>query len=330
MSTTAARALKPAKVALDPISVCMPMGIGDCHWTCTKLRALSEMHGGRPIHAYVNTGPDHKSVGYLDLVPFVEKSFTSERGLYLLTELGEGVKVRDPSQYYKDARWSTLEGSAKWREFDYMLIANGHLESGKDLASWLPELDTEYSYPLDIPAKDRVYARSLAAPGSVLLYPSGVSANRGFHRNTWSVYDWTEVIERLNAEGVVPILVGAKSENDLEYQKKLLPALKGTRFDDTIGLTNIPQVLAMIEDAGVWCGLNSGLGIISAMRYTPTVMLWADSRYPIRSSSTYTMHPNMQRSWLREDQLATYRTLSYGSPGLTPASVVANILAVKR
>lgn len=321
MTPATARAPKAAPVALDPLRVCMPMGIGDCHWTCTKLRALSAMHGGRPIHAYVNTGPDHRSVGYLDLVSFVHASFTSERALYLLTDL---------PAHYKDARWSTLAGAARWREFDYMLIANGHLESGKPLSSWLPELETEYSYPLDISEGDREYARLLAAPGSVLLYPSGVSANRGFHRNTWSVYDWTEVIERLNAEGIEPILVGAKSENDLAYQQKLLPALKGTRFDDTIGLTNIPQVLAMIEDAGVWCGLNSGLGIISAMRYTPTVMLWADARYPIRGSSTYTMHPAMQRSWLREDQLATYRTLSYGSPALTPQAVVENILDVRR
>lgn len=330
MSTTAARALKPAKVALDPIRVCSTMGIGDCHWTCTKLRALSEIHGGRPIHVHVNTGPDHRSVGYLDLVPFVEKSYTDPRALYLLTELAEGEKVRDPSQYYKDPRWSTLEGAKGWRGFDYMLIANGHLERGLPLSSWLPDLATEYSYPLDIPANDRAYARALAEPGAVLLYPSGVSANRGFHRNTWSVYDWTEVIERLNAQGIVPVLVGAKSENDLAYREKLMPALKGTRFDDTIGLTNIPQVLAMIEDAGVWCGLNSGLGIVSAMRYTPTVMLWADSRFPIRGSSTYTMHPNMQRSWLSEDQLATYRTLSYGSPDLTPENVVASILEVKR
>lgn len=306
---------------MEPVRVCMPMGIGDCHWTCTKLRALSAHLGGRPIHAYVNTGPDHKSVGYLDLVPFVERAFTSDQALYLLTDL--------PTQY-KDPRWSTLEGSAGWREFDYMLIANGHLEMGKPLSSWLPELATEYSYPLNIPAADRAYARSLALPGAVLLYPSGVSANRGFHRNTWSVYDWADVISILNAEGIDPVLVGAKSENDLAYQQKLLPALKGTRFDDTIGLTNIPQVLAMIEDAGVWCGLNSGLGIISAMRYTPTVMLWADSRYPIRSSSTYTMHPNMQRSWLAPDQLETYRTLSYGSPDLTPANVVREILSVMR
>jgi hypothetical protein len=320
---TARRMAAPVapETALQPLKVGLPLGIGDVHWVCTKLRALSGLHGGRPIHAYVNRSPDHRSTGYLDLVPFIERAFQSDRALHMLHDL---------PAHYKDRRWSTLEGSRRWREFDYMLIANGHLENGLALSDWLPELETEYSYPLAIPDAERAYARSLAPAGSVLLYPSGVSANKGFHRNTWTVRHWGKVVALLNRAGVVPVLVGAKSKNDLQYRDQLLPALRGAEYIDTIGQTNIPQVLAMIEDAGVWCGLNSGLGIVSAMRYVPTVMLWADARYPIRGSSTFTMHPAMQRSWLAPDQLATYRTLSYGSPAMTPDDVVEHILDVRR
>jgi hypothetical protein len=287
---------------------------------CTKLRALSEHHGGRPIHAYVNTSPDHRSIGYLELVPFIEKAIDSSRALYHLQD--------DLDEDYKAEKWATLKGSSGWREFDYVLIANGHLESGKPLSTWMPELATEFSYPLNIPEAAREYARRWDPPGSVLLYPSGTDANYGFHRNTWTVRNWAEVISRLNAEGIVPVLVGAKSKADLAYQRLLVGACRRSRYVDTIGKTNIPQVLAMIEDASVWCGLNSGLGIVAAMRSTPTLMLWADARYPIRGSST--MPAAMQRSWLSEDQLETYRTLSYGSPELTPAAIVENILAIRR
>lgn len=323
--TSPARAAKaPAKKApaLAPLRVALPLGIGDVHWVCTKLRALSAFHGGRPIHAYINTSPDHASIGYLNLVPFVHTATQTDRALY-------DINV-DLPEHYKAERWSSLSGSAKWREFDYVLIANGHLESGKPLSSWMPELETEYSYELDIPAAERAYAGRLAPRGSVLLYPSGVSANRGFHRDTWTVRDWAQVIARLNAVGIEPVLVGAKSRNDTMYRDSVVRAARRYRFVDTVALTNIPQVLAMIEDAAVWCGLNSGLGIVSAMRYTPTLMLWADRDFPIRGSATFTMHPAMQRSWLSEDQLKTYRTLSYGSPALTPANVVANILAIQR
>jgi hypothetical protein len=310
------------KLSADAVNVVMPLGIGDCHWVCTKLRALSAFHGGKPIHAYINKSPDHASVGYLQLVPFIEKATQTEAALYHVHE-----ELDEP---YKSAKWSTLKGSAGWNGFDYILVPNGHLESGKPLSTWMPELATEFSYDLAIPQAERDYARSLAAPGSVLLYPSGTGANLGFHRNTWTTKHWAEVIERLNAEGIVPVLVGAKSKADLAYQRFLKRACSHVEYVDTIGLTNIPQVLAMIEDAAVWCGLNSGLGIVSAMRYTPTLMLWADARYPIRHSSTYTMHPNMQRSWLSPDQLETYRTLSYGSPDLTPETVVRTIMEIRR
>lgn len=308
--------------AAEPLRVALPLGIGDCHWVCTKLRALSALHGGRPIHAHVNRSPDHASVGFLKLCPQVAEAIESDVAIYHMNE--------DLGEHYKSERWSSLEGSAGWRGFDYVLQPNGHLESGKSLASWMPELATEFSYQLNIPEADRAYARALAPAGSVLLYPSGTGANRGFHRNTWTVRHWTQVIERLNREGVVPVLVGAASKDDVAYQKLLVAAARRTEFVDTIAKTNIPQVLAMIEDASVWCGLNSGLGIVSAMRYTPTLMLWADARFPIRGSATYTMHPDMQRSWLCEDQLGRYRTLSYGSRELTPRSVVETILAIRR
>lgn len=310
------------RAAPAPLRVALPLGIGDCCWVAMKLRALSAHHGGRPIVAHVNRSPDHASVGFLELCPQVETAVEDERALYHLHQ--------DLDAHYKDEKWSTLEGSAGWRGFDYILIANGHLESGKPLATWMPELATEYSFPLKISDWDRTYARTLAPAGSVLLYPSGVGANRGFHHDTWKVKHWAEVIRLLNAEGVRPVLVGAASKDDRAYRLRLLTVTQGLEFIDTIGRTTIPQVLAMVEDAAAWCGLNSGLGIVSAMRQTPTVMLWADAAHPIRGSSTYTMPTAMQRSWLSEEQLRTYRTLSYGSPQLSPASVVENILTVRR
>lgn len=311
-----------ARTALEPLRIATWVGIGDCHWACTKLRALSRMHGGRPIHAHVWKGPNHASVGYLDLVPFVAKSIETELAPYHIHQELEGGYIAE--------RWSTLEGSAGWRGFDYVLVPNGHLEAGKPLATWLPELETEYSYELMISAADREYARAIADPGSVLLYPSGTEANTGFHRNTWRPRDWRGVIERLNRAGVRPVLVGSGSKSDQEYRRTLVREARHCDFLDAIGATSIPQALAMIEDASVWCGLNSGLGIVSAMRRTPTVMLWADARYPTPRTAAATMHHAMQRSWLNEEQLQTYRTLSFGSRELTPAAVVENILQVRR
>lgn len=310
---------------MKPLRVSLPLGIGDCHWVCTKLAGLSELHGNRPIHAYVNKLPyKNGSVGFLEIVPQVAKAIESSEALYALNV--------DLPENYRSHRWSTLDGCADWKGFDYVFCANGHLECGKPLSTFLPELETEYSYPLRISRADRAYARSLTGANPVVLYPSGIGPNRGFHRNTWTTIHWASVVARLNARGIVPVLVGADSPDDRDYRDEVMRVVHMAEAEcvDLVGQTTIPQVLALIERARVWCGLNSGLGIIAAMRKIPTVMLWADSRYPMPGTPAELMHPNMQRSWLLGDQLETYRTLSYGSPELTPENVAEKMVEVMR
>lgn len=309
---------------MNPLKVALPLGSGDCHWVCTKLKALSRYHGGRPIHAYVYDSPQFVGAEYLDLAPQVARTIPSPDALYALSQ--------DLPENYRSPRWATLEGSAGWRGFDYVLCANGHLECGHPLSTYLPELETEYRYELKISRADRAYARSLAGKNPVLLYPSGVGPNYGFHRDSWTAAHWAEVIGRLNALGIVPVLVGADSEADRTYRTLVIAAARrlGVECTDLVGQTTLAQVFAVIEKARAWCGLNSGLGIVAAMRKTPTVMLWGDARYPIPGTPAEIMHPNMQRSWLNEDQLETYRTLSYGSPELCPEAVVEKMVEVMR
>jgi ADP-heptose:LPS heptosyltransferase len=286
----------------------------------TKLKALGALTG-RPIHAYVNESPDHHSVQFLQLLPQVAEARMSKAAVYdIHREMMGGPR---------NHRWSSLAGCRSWkREFDYLLVANGHLESGQPLATWLPELETEYQYALKIPETAREYARQVVSqlPGMrrmVLLYPSGVAANLGFHRNTWTQEHWVEVVLLLNAGGIKPVFVGANSTNDLNYWRplKALLAEGRLRFVDTVGQTDVARDRALIELADGWMGLNSGGGIVSAMRGTPTVMFWADTTYPIKGAVGLT--PLMQRSWLTEKQCETYRTLSYGSSHLTPSAAIA-------
>lgn len=303
---------------MKPLRVALPLGLGDCHWVCTKLRALSEYHDGRPIEAHVNKSDDHASVGYLRLVPQIAEAIEDARAPWdVARELPGG---------HLDPRWSTLEGSAGWQGFDYCLVANGHLERGEPLSSYLAPLETDYVYPLNIREQDVEYAHLVAPPGSVLLYPSGMGPNLGFHHNSWEWNHWVRVVELLNGAGIEPVFVGAHTREDMSYWMHVRPLLLGTRYTDAVGRTTVPQIMALIRQAGAWCGLNSGLGIVSAMLGTPTVMLWADRRYPVGSVA---FDPVMQTSWLSEDQLETYRTLSYGSSEMTPANVVARILEVK-
>jgi hypothetical protein len=305
-----------------PLHVALPLGIGDCHWVCTKLRALSARHGGRPIWAHVNRSPSHVSVGYLELVPAVARAIEDARAP---ADIG-----RELPPSHRDPRWSDLDGCRGWNGFDYVLVANGHLESGGSLADWLPELETDFCYPLRIPDAARARARALAAPGGVLLYLSGVGPNRGFHNDTWTADMWAQVVHLLNGAGIEPTLVGAATTDDRAYRDAFVARAGGhARFVDRVGQTSIAEVCALLEGAGAWVGLNSGLGIVAAMRGVPTVMLWSDSEHPI-AGTVEPLHTAMRRSWLRPDQCGRYRTLSFGSPELTPTRVVARTLEVLR
>jgi ADP-heptose:LPS heptosyltransferase len=155
--------------------------------------------------------------------------------------------------------------------------------------------------------------------------------NDGFHNHTWQPSDWVEVVHLLNEEGITPLLVGADTKDDHDYAKWFWTMADCTTTAiSAVGKTSIPEYCALIERAACWVGLNSGGGIVSAMRGTPTVMLWSDSKYPIYGCEDNVLHTNMKTSWLHPDQMQHYRTLSLGSPELTPRALVNATLEVIR
>lgn len=303
-----------------PLRVALPLGIGDCHWACTKFRALSAMHDNRPVHAYVNRSTNHLTVGYLAMVDVIAEAYESPDAPYDVN--------RELPPNHQHPRWATLDGCRNWNGFDYVAVANGWLETGNRLETWWPELETEFSYKLNIP--EVTIAKMAPWEDRTLLYLSGVGPNYGFHRNTWSVAHWARVIQQLNTNGVEPVLVGANTKDDKTYRDQVVAAAKDLEFCDLVGQTSLPEYCQIIRTARSWTGLNSGGGIVAAMLGTPTVMLWSDSQYPIPTVKALNLPLNttMQTSWLSEQQRTTYRTRSFGSPELTPENVVADIVEV--
>lgn len=309
----------------EPLHVALPLGIGDCWWSCQKLRALSELHQA-PIIAHVSKSPNHQSVGFLQTIPWILEAVEDPRAPYAID------RQLEPS--HRDPRWSTLEGCANWEGFDYIAVANGHLERGERIESWWPELSTDYICTLNIAVEDIEYGRTLAPPGSILLYLSGTGPNSGFHGGTWTVDNWVGVIAGLNAAGIRPVLVGAPTPDDTNYRDWVVRKARRYKleFGDAVGQTTQPQVLSMIREAGAIAGLNSGLLIVGSAMGTPTVMCWANARYQkvLPVNPAVLLPEAMATSWLAPEQLEHYRVLSYGSPELTPEALVQALLEVRR
>ncbi len=202
----------------------------------------------------------------------------------------------------------------------------GDIASRPGSRSWPPTSRIR----LAIPAAAREKAAALVPQGAILLYLSGIAPNWHFHSHVCSVGLWVRVAELLNARGCTPVLIGADTPDDYAYRDAFLNAADSrVRVMDVVGRTSVAEICAVLERAGAWVGLNSGTGIVAAMRGTPTVMLWSDSRYPIPGAAE-PLHTNMRTSWLAQSQLERYRTVSFGSPELTAANVVARTLEVVR
>ena len=303
---------------MEPITVALPLGIGDSHWSCQKLASLKRHHQGAPIHAYINESENHKTVGYMDIMPCVDKALFSKKAPYCITTEMPGT--------YRHPRYGTLEGCRNWNGFDYVFVANHAMESGMPIHDWIPELDTEYGFEYFMPIGTENKSLELMPEPTVLLYPSGMAPNSGFHNYWWKFRDWAEVIQLLNDAGVEPLLVGANTKDDLRYASRLVRRCRGLNFQNAVGKTSIPDYVRLIERARGWMGLNSGGGIVSASALTPTVMFWADKRWPVGGAS---FNPEMQTAWLHPEEMSNYRTLSYGDPKMTPfaaANAMMNVI----
>jgi ADP-heptose:LPS heptosyltransferase len=203
-----------------------------------------------------------------------------------------------------------------------VLCANGHLERGERIETWLPEVPTDYSYDLVVPE---------ATPPRILLYPSGVRQNLIWHGNSWTVKHWVETVRLLNQQNHIPVLIGADNPDDLTYNRWLTKQLTmhGLSADSLVGKTSVADVFGMIKSCRVVAGLNSGLVIVAAALGVPTVLMWSNEQTRCPGSHS-TLPREMQTSWLPEDLPSAYRPMSLGSRQLTPSGLVENMLEVLR
>ncbi len=288
------------------IRVALSLGIGDNCWAATKFKAFRDCVQD-DIEFCINKSPYHKTLPLLDMMPYSKKNTETDLAPRYLEEF---------MKPYRSTRWSSLWGSENWKGFDYVLIPLPHLERGERIETWLPELETDFYW-----AKDLKITKQSTHPNRVLLYPSGHNANTGFHANWWKAKDWQQVINLLNQAGIRPVIVGSDSESDLTYFKQA--NFQGD-FDDMVGKTSIEEYAALIKEAKIWVGLNSGGGILSAYLGTPTLMFWSDQRF---KTGGVLLNPKQQTNWLCKEQLSTYKTMSFGSPEMTPENIVKGILS---
>lgn len=293
----------------------VPGGVGDCLWSMTKVRALLEEYRAEKCEiAVLGGGPPFRSVPFLERFRFVSRAFYENPS-------------RCSSHVNKDGTYHYYPTQSNYLgKFDEYLVANEHLEHGRRLEDWRPELATDWLVANCFKFKGEELAKANAIKQThgqyVTLYlgpKEGNAKGSGHNRNElWSKADWGLLAHGFRKRGYAVLVIGA------EYDRPYFEDCKGWLgpVKDFIGQWHIGQTFAVMQRAAANVAYQSGLAIFGAFLGCNVASWWRpadDSRDPDRLSS---FDERMAHCWCPWDALESGRYL----PGIYGRTVPEEIL----
>ncbi len=237
----------------------VPSGIGDISWIISKVVNSDEWKKGE-LEIVISDGWPFRAQPYLDML-----SIKSEYGNFRF----EDIIAFEKTNPYK--RWSDVISRQAGL---YLLQPNWHLEAGRPLAQYLPDLSTNYHYELKIPA----LSSNFQTRGEIQRLSKGdwigisCASYRGAHAwRTWDLLQWKALSELLISEGFSLCLLGGKWDDLTDSLSYEIPEDSCLNL---VGKTEFSEACAIHEMLSGYIGFSSGLGIIRTVMSLPTLMLW--------------------------------------------------------
>lgn len=269
-----------------PIAV--PSGIGDFSWMYSKLK-----HVGK-LDYLVADGWPHRTVPFMQLLPEVgdvryeEFNFRSIVGFEQNHEIGLSPTWEQVCRAY--------EGFGTW-----YLEANRHLEAGRPLAEWLPDLPTDYHYEIRVPEIDKYKVNELLANFKRPIWGVSAASYRGSEAwKTWDFAAWSRFLGLWSAEFEGTVLLVGGFWDDLSF------ALAADGYEEIVGKTNTAQMCHLMDVLDGYIGFSSGLGVLRTVYNKPVFMMWPDHQV------------ELSRAWAPPDMLESraYVASLWREPGL--------------
>jgi hypothetical protein len=286
----------------------LPAGIGDVEWVIARLWSVLD---------------EIESVGIIDgaprrTVPYVEalglKGYYSEIDQYQLLLTFEHAQRID---WKSEPTWERIKSLGT----DYVLLeANQHLEHGRPLAEWLPDLpEPQYHHDYIISDEDHyraaeVTVKAICGDARSKGHPMedgpvvGIScaSYKGADAwDTWRREQWVDFLKRVMAIGWRPLMVGG-GWDDLTYSVAC-----DLDLPYTVGKTSVPQMIEQMALLDSYIGFSSGMNVIRCVHNKPAMALWpCNPRCDQKELSTAWAPPKMLEderyvamSWLPVDDV---------------------------
>ena len=290
----------------DLLTVQVPSGIGDISWLWSKLRHVALE---RPIRFEAATGWPFRAAEYLELLPELHSHGYCE------------LEFRDIASIVAQRNWKTWAEASGLGSAILPLENNMHLERGKPLAAWFPDLPVDYHYPLATTDdyKDRAEKLLGDLNGRVAIGVSCASYRGANAWKTWSGNEWVDLLvrlascERFHNQPPIYVMMGGGWDDLTREVGERLDTEHGLEVRSTVGRTHFGVAVELHRRLHYYIGFSSGLGIVRTVLRKPTFMLWPEHQVPLSTS------------WADPEDLcsALYRVSGYVDPEIVYWAVLA-------
>ncbi len=249
-------------------------GIGDNLWLMMKLVNAQES-----FNFIIPGGQPRRGKQIFDMLPSISAS--AEYGDIIPYKTVNAKNAAKPG-----VQWSQINDD------HFFLSANEHLEKGRRIEKFLPDLPTSSTLPIVTSDQDKDIASQLlpTGPAYIGIYTSAYSNAR--HWDGWQATEWKRFISLMNVPGrPVFVLIGA--EYDIGIPDELVDWMKeaGISYVSTVGQP-LGVVAVILKLSRYFVGFPSGLSIL-------------DERLGMDGTMMYPKHLHpMMNTWAHPDRIA--------------------------
>lgn len=311
----------PRKLMQPPfLRVAVPGGIGDSVWALTKIPHLLRVYGAEKAHIGLCGQPPYRAQPFVERFDFVA---SAENTCWECVE----SQLHTPEGVYN---WAP-SGIGWHNEYDWMLQANRHLESGMRLESWLPEMETDWHIADRFHFTAREVREAIEFERShgpyciFYLGPERGNTDLGHNRGPlWTPQEWGMLARHFRELGLKIVVVGAPY--DLSYFDKYVAQHLG-ECTNAIGKWTIGQTFSAVQRARCVIAYQSGIGIFAVYLGVPTACFWRPHGNSIEPNAFVSFKEEMASAWAPHDALASGRYLPLIYTKCTPDSIVQHAVA---
>jgi len=296
------------------LRVAIPAGIGDAIWALAKIPALLRRSGAETLDIGICEGRPRRTRPFVERFDFVQSVRYCERSCV-------GSPRATPDGFLN---W--VESRPNWHGYDWLLQANSHLERGRRLEAWLPDLETDWRIAERFRFTDEETRHALRLERRISPYcvfylgPERGNTVAGHNRGPlWKPEDWGQLAAGYRRLGLAIVVVGA--EYDRSYYVRYAGAHLGP-CHDAIGRWEIGHTLAVIRRARFVVAYQSGIGIVPVYMGVPAAVFWRPHGDSINAKVHISFDERMAEAWAPREALSLGRYLPLIYTRSSPESIV--------